>query len=186
LAVISTIPIYTEDLASIPNLISPYLQTPLGSNGYYRISMQNKKDNTKVGLRQFFSIYKINAPQTIYNTASDDFTLFIYSNNGRNRIGFIAPTTDADGLSTVMTGWEGSMQADTDNLFKLLGRKAQPPTSETRFTSASTANGTAYRAMAFAPAGDNYSIAYTVYNGKYLIFTTSKDSLEKIFDQLQK
>ena len=186
LAVVSTIPIYTEDLASVPNLIAPYLQTPLGSNGYYRVSIQNKTDNTKVGLKQFFNIYKINAPQVLYSSVSDDFTLFIYSNNGRNRIGFIVPVTNADMLTTTMQGWEGSMQQDTDNFFKLLGRKTQSQASSLKFNSDNAANGTAYRSMDFAPEGDNFSIAYAVYNSKYLIFTTSKDSLEKIFDQLQK
>jgi hypothetical protein len=186
LVVISTIPIYTEDLASVPNLIAPYLQTPLGSNGYYRVSIQNKTDNTKVGLKQFFNIYKINAPQVFYSSVGDDFTLFIYSNNGRNRIGFIAPVTNADMLATTMQGWEGSVSQDTDNFFKLLGRKTQSQASSLKFNSNSAANGTAYRSMDFAPASDNFSITYATYNNKYLIFTTSKDSLEKIFDQLQK
>jgi hypothetical protein len=186
LVVVSTITIYAEDLASVPNFIAPYLQTPLGSNGYYRISIQNKTDNTKVGLKQFFNIYKINAPQVFYSSVGDEFTIFIYSNNGRNRIGFIAPVTNADMLATTMQGWEGSAQQDTDNFFKLLGRKTQSPASSLKFDSNSAANGTAYRSMDFAPASDNFSIAYATYNKKYLIFTTSKDSLEKIFDQLQK
>jgi len=186
LAVISTIPILTEDLASVPNLISPSLQKSLGANGYYRVTIQNKKDNTKVGLRQFFNIYKVNAPALFYASVSDDFTLFIYSNNGRNRIGFVAPITDSKTLATAVEGWEGSMMQDTANLFKLLGRKTQTQTDNIRFTSSSTPSGAEYRSMDFVPADDNFSIAYATHNGKYFIFTTSKDSLTKIFDQLPK
>ena len=186
LATISTIPVLTEDLASVPNLISPSLQTPLGSNGYYRVTVQNKKNNTRVGLRQFFDIYKIEAPSLLYSAVNDDFTLFIYSNNGRNRIGLVAAITNAKTLSTAIEGWEGSMVQDTDNLFKLLGRKTQTQADKIKFSSGSGSGGAPYRFAEFSPAGDNFSIAYAIYKDKYFIFTTSKDSLAKIFDQLPK
>jgi|GEM_PF-871027 len=186
LAVISTITIYTEDLASVPTLIYPYLQTPLGSNGYYRISIQNKKDNTKVGLRQFFNIYDVKAQAAFYTSISDDFTLFVYSNNGRNRLGFVTPVTNLGSLKNAMESWEGTIQQDTNNLFKLLNRKTQAKPENNKFISGSAPNSTAYRSMDFVPASDNYSITYAFHNDKYLIFTTSKDSLVKIFDQLPK
>jgi hypothetical protein len=186
LAVINTIPIYTENLASVPNLISPYLLAKMESNGYYRIVIQNKKDNTTVGLRQFFDIYKVNAPPLFFSSVSDDFTLFIYSNNGKNRIGFATLITNTNNLQAVMKDWEGSLMQDTDNLFKLLGRKTQSQTANVKFAAANTANGIQYRSMDFLPASDNFSLAYAIYNDKYLIFTTSKDSMGKIFDQLPK
>lgn len=184
LAVISTIPIYTEDLASVPNLLSPYLQSSLGSAGYYRVSILDKKNNAKVGLRQFFNIYKVNAPAVFYGSVSDDFTLYIYSGS-KNRLGFVTAVTDEEALKTSMEGWEGSMQADTDNLFKLLGRKTQAPDKTLRFETSSS-SGTEYSSMVFLPESDNFSLNWAVYGGKYLVFATSADALKKTFDQLPK
>lgn len=186
LTTISTITIYAEDLASIHNLILPYLRKSFESKGYYKLSIQNLKNNTKVGLKQFFSIYKINAPQMLYTSVSDDFTLFIYANNGANRLGFVAPVTDAVSLEMALDGWEGSAAIDTENLFRSLGRKTQTQTNDLKFSSANAPNGAPYRSMNFTPAGDNFSLAWANYQKKYLIFTTSNESMAKIFDQLPK
>ncbi|MFA6376821.1 MAG: hypothetical protein WCX69_05485, partial [Candidatus Paceibacterota bacterium] len=131
-------------------------------------------------------IYKVEAPSLLYSSISDDFTLFIYSNNGRNRIGLVTAITNAKTLSTAIEGWEGSMIQDTDNLFKLLGRKTQTQTNGIKFTSGSGTGGETYRFAEFSPISDNFSIAYATYKDKYFIFTTSKDSLAKIFEQLPK
>ncbi|MFZ3074069.1 MAG: hypothetical protein WA093_03000 [Minisyncoccales bacterium] len=186
MATVSTIPIYTEDLASVPNLLSPYLQTSLGSTGYYQVSIVDKKNNSKIGLKQFFNIYKINAPEIFYSSVSDDFTLFIYSNNGKNRLGFVTSAGNAESLETAMEGWEGSLRTDTDNLFKLLGRKTQDPEKELRFKTEDSTGGTEYRSMVFLPETDNFSINWAIYNDKYFIFATSADTLKKTFDQLPK
>jgi len=185
LAVISTISIYTEDLASVPNLILPYLRKSLGNAGYYKISLQNKKTNSDIGLKQFLNIFKVNAPTLFYSSVSDDFTLFIYSNNGKNRIGFVTAVTNAESLETAMEGWKGSIAQDTDNLFKLIGRKTQPETSTLKFNSANGGSAQ-YQTMNFVPAEDNFSIAWAIYQQKHFVFSTSNESISKIFDQLPK
>jgi len=186
LSVISTIPIYTEDLASVPSLILPYLQTSLGTNGYCRVSIQNKKDNTLVGLRQFFNIYKINAPSSFYSSVNDDFTLFIYSNSGKSRLGFVSAVINLNSLNSAISTWKTTIKQDTDNLFRSIGRKTQDAQKNYPFETKTTPSGAKYQSMAFLPASDNFSLNLAIYNDKYFIFTTSADSMSKIFDQLPK
>ena len=187
LATISTIPIITEDLASVPNLILPYTKTTLDQSGYSKITIQNKKDNTYVGLKQFLNIYKVTGvPSGFYSSISDDFVLFIYSNKTKNRLGFVTEVGDEQALNKAMTSWENKLVADTNNFYNLIGRKTQENPEALVFKSNTAANGTTYRSLTFSPASDAYTISYAIYNSKWLIFTTSEESLIKIFDQLPK
>ncbi|MCU0652641.1 MAG: hypothetical protein MUD10_00080 [Candidatus Pacebacteria bacterium] len=186
LAVLETKTIYTEDAASIPNVLFPYLQSPFDSDGYYRIIIQNKKDKTNISLRQFFSVFKVTAPASFYSAASDDFILFIYANKGKNRLGIVTTTDNANGLKKALADWEPNMVANTDNLFKFLGRKTQSATATLKFDSDATSDNVQYRTLVFSPATDNYAIAYTIYKEKYLALTTSNEAMIKIFNQLPK
>ena len=186
LATVSTIPIVTDDLASVPNLILPYTKTTLDEAGYHKITIQNKKNNTYVGLRQFLNIYKINAPSAFYSSVNDDFILFIYANKTKNRIGFATQINDEQGIKTAMNDWEEKMVSDTNNFYNLIGRKTQDDPDSLEFKSNTASNGTVYRSLTFAPAADTYTISYAIYNSKWLIFTTSEEALIKIFDQLPK
>jgi len=186
LATISTIPIVTDDLASVPNLILPYTKTTLEETGYHKLVIQNKKNNTYVGLKQFLNIYKINAPSAFYSSVSDDFILFIYANKTKNRIGFATQVTDEQGIKAAMSDWEERIVADTNNFYNLIGRKTQNDPDSLEFKSNTASNGTVYRSLTFAPGSDAYTISYAVYNSKWLIFTTSEEALIKIFDQLPK
>jgi len=49
----------TDDLASVPNLILPYTKTTLDEIGYHKVIIQNKKNNTYVGLKQFLIFTKL-------------------------------------------------------------------------------------------------------------------------------
>ena len=186
LTTISTKTIPTEDLANIPNLVFPSLQTSLGGDGYHQIVILNKKDNTTVGLRQFLSVFKIKAPSGVYSSVSDDFTLFIYSSKGKNRIGFVSKVEDSGSLETAMAGWEASMAQDTNDFYKFLGRKTQSSAVTLKFSPDVTSSNIKYRSLIFAPANDNFSASWAIYNGKYLVFATSNEALVKIFDQLPK
>ena len=185
LSFISTITIYTEDSNNVPNSIYPYLKKDFGTNGYYELSLQNRQTNTKIGLKQFFDIYKINAPSIFYAALSNDFTVFLYSNNGQNRIGFLTEIINSNLLETALSGWEQSVAQDTDNFFKLLGRKTQTA-STPEFNDIAATSGTSYRLMEFTPIQDNFALAWANYKQKYFIFSTSDNSITKIFDQLPK
>jgi hypothetical protein len=186
LSVVSTITIYADDLNNIPNSIFPYLQKSLGDNGYYRILIKNKKNDSIVGLRQFFNIYKINAPSLFYTSIDDNFTLFIYANNNQNRLGFITEIKKYDSLRTALNSWEKTAVADTNDLFKLINRKNQDNSDSLKFNDTNASSGIKYRSMSFSPTSDNFAIAWIAYKEKYFIFTTSNDSMAKIFSQLPK
>jgi hypothetical protein len=101
-------------------------------------------------------------------------------------MGFVTATDSGADLKKAMTDWEPNLATNTDNLFKFLGRKTQSATATLKFDSDATSDNIQYRTLAFSPATDNYSIAYTVYKNKYLVFSTSNESLIKIFAQLPK
>jgi len=186
LAAISTETIYTEDAASVPNVLFPLLQKKFDAGGYYRYIIEVKRDNTTVGLRQFMNVFKINPPSNFYSSVSDEFNLFIYSSKGKNRLGFVAKVDDAASLAAAMAAWEGDMEKNTNELFKFLGRKTQTNTTPLKFIPELTAENIKYQSMTFAPSSDAFSIAYAIYNEKYFIFTTSNEALTKIFSQLPK
>ena len=183
ISTISNISIITDNLDSVPSLISPYLTTNRDTDGYYRLLIQNKTDNTYVGLRQLFDIFKIKAPANLLNNLNDNATIFLYSNRGQNRFGFIASTTNAAGVAQIMKGWENTMEQDTDGLFKFLG-KQQPSKQPGNFQNGvSSDQQITYRYIFFQPESANLGISYATYRN-YFIFTSSVDSLTQIISQL--
>jgi len=186
LATVSLIEIYTDDPSNIPNLISPYLRKKFDANGYYGLSIQNRTTGKKIGLKELFNIYKINTPSIFYNSIDNDCEFFIYANNGKNRIGFVAQAANSNLTETAMSGWEGSIAQDTDNFFRLIGRKTQVEPATLKFNNAGAADGSTYRLMNFLPAEDEFAISWAIYQQKYFIFATSNNSMSKIFSQLPK
>jgi len=185
LSAISPVTIYTDDPANIPNLISPYLRKKFDANGYYQLIIINRANNKKIGLKQFFSIYKISAPSVFHNSIGDECEFFIFANNGKNRIGFVSPIVNAELIETAMSGWEGSIAKDTENFFRLLGQKAGAGGNAAKFTATGGA-GTSYKLMNFSPAEDEFAIAWANYQQKYFVFSTSNNSMSGIFSRLPK
>ncbi len=182
---ISTVTIYVDNIANIPSSISPYMRKKFDANGYHALSIIDKSTGKKIGLKQFFNAYKVSAPSVLYNSVKDDCEFFIYANNGKNRIGFAAGITNAAMIEPAMAGWEGSIVKDTENLFRLLGRKTLDESSSFSFADGGTASAT-YKIMNFAPPEDEFAIAWTNYRQTYFIFSTSNNSMIKIFNQLPK
>ena len=182
---ISTVTIYVDNIANIPSSISPYMRKKFDANGYHALSIIDKSTGKKIGLKQFFNAYKVSAPSVLYNSVKDDCEFFIYANNGKNRIGFAAGITNTAMIEPAMAGWEGSIVKDTENLFRLLGRKALDESGSFSFADGGTASAT-YKIMNFAPPEDEFAIAWTNYRQTYFIFSTSNNSMIKIFNQLPK
>ena len=181
----SPVTIYTDDPANIPNLISPYLRKKFDANGYYKLVIINRATDKKIGLKQFFAIYKINAPSVFYNSINDECEFFIFANNGKNRIGLVSPVINASLIETAMSGWEGSIVKDTENFFHLLGRKTSADNDALKFSTSGSAQ-TSYKLMSFSPAEDEFAIAWISYRQKYFVFSTSNNSMSGIFDRLPK
>ena len=182
---LTTVTIYVDSPANIPSSISPYMRKKFDANGYHSLLIVDRGTGKKIGLKQFFSAYKLNAPSVFYNSIEDDCEFFIYANNGKNRIGFAAKITKNEMIEPAMSGWEGSIAKDTENFFRLLGRKTFAEDDVLRFADGGAA-GTAYKVMQFSPAEDEFAIAWANYRQTYFIFSASNNSMAKIFNQLPK
>ena len=183
IGIVSNVTIITDNLDSVPSLISPYLTTNRDVDGYYRLLIQDKKDGTYVGLRQLFDIFKIKAPSGLLNDLNNDATIFLYSNQGQNRFGFIASTSSTADVAQIMKGWENTMEQDTDGLFKFLGKKLPSKTPGNFQNATAGTQQVVYRYNFFQPDSANLGICYTTYKN-YLIFASSANSLTQIFSQL--
>jgi len=181
----TTVTIYVDSIANVPSSISPYMRKKFDANGYHSLLIVDRSTGKKIGLKQFFNAYKLNAPAVFYNSLKDDCEFFIYANNGKNRLGFATEITKSEMIEPAMAGWEGSIAKDAENLFRLLGRKTFAEDDTLRFTD-SAAAGTAYKVMQFSPAEDEFAIAWANYRQTYFIFSTSNNSMAKIFNQLPK
>lgn len=185
ISTVSNISILTDNMSSVPSLISPYLATNRDVDGYYRLLIQDKTNNTYMGVRQLFDIFKIKAPATLLNNLNGNATLFLYSNRGQNRFGFIAQTTNASAVSQIMKAWEPTIESDADGLFKFLG-KQQPSKQPGGFQNGvSSDQQLVYRYIFFQPESANLGISYATYRN-YFIFTSSVESLTRITGQLPK
>ena len=136
-----------------------------------------------MGLRQLFDIFKIKAPSGLLNDLNNDATIFLYSNQGQNRFGFIASTSSTADVAQIMKGWENTMEQDTDGLFKFLGKKLPSKTPGNFQNATAGTQQVVYRYNFFQPDSANLGICYTTYKN-YLIFASSANSLTQIFSQL--
>ena len=87
-------------------------------------------------------------------------------------------------LKTALSAWEKTAIADTNYFFSRLDRKPQDEKEILKFEISQTAKGIEYKSVDFKPAGDNFALAWAIYEQKYFAFSTSNDSLVKLFDQL--
>jgi len=185
LSTISPILIYADDSTGIPNLISPYLRKKFDAIGYYELSLINRATGKSIGLKEFFNAYKVSPPSVFYSAVKDDCEFFIYANNGKNRLGFACKIANADLVETAMSGWESSIAQNTESFFRLLGRKTALDDATLKFTE-NTAAGISYKVMNVSPPEEEFAIAWANYRKTYFIFSTSNNSMSKIFDRLPK
>jgi len=183
ISTVSNISIITDNLSSVPSLISPYLTTNRDVDGYYRLLILDKTNNTYISLRQLFDIFKIKSPAALLNDLGENATIFLYSNRGQNRFGFIASTSNASGVAQIMKGWENTMERDGDGLFKFLG-KQQSSKQPGEFQNGMTGDQQmTYRYIFFQPESANLGICYGTYRN-YFIFASSVEGLTQIISQL--
>lgn len=184
IAVISTIPIPTDNLDNARALISPYLQNKFKGEGYYRLLIENKKENNYAGLKEFINIFNIKTPEGFTDHLDNNFTLFVYSSNDENRLGFVAKITDSQGFEDLMKNWEPTMEKDTETLFKFLGKTSAAKPSYFKTGNVPNSKLT-FRYLSFPlRSQQNAGLCYAM-TEKYFVLTSSGISLQKAFNQLQ-
>jgi len=165
------------DITAIPQMVSQIMQKTYENEGYSRILFQNTKENKIIGLKEFISAFPVTVPEKILAGLENDFTLFVYSSKGTNRLGFVAKTNSD--ISSEVSLWEKTMEADTQNLFAVLGKKDKALASSFK---SSSYQGNAFRFLTISK--DDFGICYSLFNN-YFIFATSFESLEKTIDAVK-
>lgn len=153
------------------------LQYPEGQ--FQRIVIKNKKEMKILTLQEFFETLGIEAPVALYQKLNPDFTLFLYSKEKYNRLGFLTKIKNREGLTSLMNKWEPNMEGDFENLFNLLGK--EKPALIPYFRGAQY-QGVSFRFQTFTK--EDLGICYAIF-GDYFIFTSSWESLTKVIDLLK-
>ena len=164
--------------AELADLISQISKEDFGQNRFIRILIKNTATNQFLGLKEFFEALEVKTPEGFYNKINNDFTLFVYSSQGRNRLGFVAQIIEGD-LSDLLNSWEPTMEKDLEKLFSALGKTKGA--SIPGFKTAGYKN-ESFRYLSFSP--DHFGIVWARISN-YLIFTSSGESMMKIIDKLK-
>ncbi len=165
--------------SEIPALLAQLLEKDFGAEGHTRILFENTSENKIVGLKEFLETFEVETPEGLLEKLDDDFTLFAYSKDTDNRLGFIVRIEEKDNLTSLMRSWEAEMEKDTEKLFETLGRESIGTPLSFKGT---TYKNVAFRYISFPQ--NNFGICWGTYEDS-LIFTSSGESMIRSIDKLQ-
>lgn len=166
------------NLAALPGLMPQLLTADFGDNGLTRIVIKNLAENKVVNIRDFFESFQVKAPENFYNKIAEDFTLFNYPIEGKNRLGFLVKTKE-ENLSTLLSLWEPTMEEDFQGFFNLMG-KDQP--ARVPYFKDGIHKGERARFQTFTL--QDLGIVYIVFDNHF-IFTSSWENMKKVLDKLK-
>jgi len=169
---------YSEP-SKVPYLVFQALKEKVNQGSFNRILIEDTENIEILGMEAFFGIFSITPPSGFYNKLENDFTLFIYSQEEGNRLGFVAKIENKEGLKNLLSSWEETMEADFENVFIMFGKNE--PAAVSYFKTAEYQE-TDFRFQTFSR--EDLGIVYSIYND-YFIFTTSWKSMEKILEKLK-
>lgn len=163
----------------IPLMLSQFLATDSTSTSFTRILIKDATNNKYLGLGEFFSAFHIATPAGFLDKLNDEFTLFVYSNNGINRLGLATGIKDNENLYALGKSWEPTMESDTEALFTSLNEvKTKSPT----FFKQAYYKKYPFRYASFSD--NKFGICWSAYN--YFIWTTSGEGMLRTIDIILK
>ena len=162
-----------------PLVLSGFLKSKVEPQGFTRVLLEDKTENKILGLKDFFNAFEIQSPEGLLDKLNDDFTLFVYSTENTNRLGFVTKVEQTEGLLNLLKTWEGTMENDTEKLFVSLG-KEEPAVSPT-FKTASY-DGVGFRFLTISRA--DFGICYAWFDD-YFVFTSSYESMQKAIEKVK-
>ena len=165
-------------LEETPGFFSQIIEKDLGENQFNRITIKNKEENRVFNLEDLFNIFEIKSPEGFLGKLNKDFTLFVYSSKGTNRLGFVAKIEEKENLSNLLKSWEPTMEQDFENLSLVLGKKGPAPIN---YFKDAFLQGKTFRYLSFLSA--NFGICWSILDD-YFIFTYSGESIIKTINQL--
>jgi len=157
--------------------LSQFLGKKSAADTFTRILIKDSKENKILGLKEFFEVFKIRTPENFYQKTEEDFTLFVYSQEEGERIGFITKIKEESGLEELLKSWEPTMETDFGNLFAIMNKQGRALFPY--FKNASY-RGISFRYQTFSIP--HFGICYSISN-QYFIFTSSGKSIMKIIEQ---
>ena len=166
------------NLGETPLILSGLLKGKVEPQGFTRVLIENKNENKILGLKDFFAAFETQSPEGLLDKLDDDFTLFVYSTQAANRLGFVAKVEQTEGLLNLLKTWEETMEKDMKKLFVSLGQ--EEPTLVSYFRDGVWKN-TTYRYLTISKA--DLGICYSIFDN-YFIFTSSWKSLAEVIDNL--
>ena len=162
-----------------PLALSAFLKSEVDPQGFTRVLIEDKTENKIFGLKDFFEAFEIQSPEGLLDKLNDNFTLFVYSNQDTNRLGFISKVEQTEGLLNLLKTWENTMEKDTEKLFISLGKEetALSPTFKTAFH-----QNVGFRFLTISQA--DFGICYAWFDD-YFVFTSSFESMQKTIEKIK-
>ena len=167
------------NLGETPLILSGLLKGKVEPQGFTRVLIENKNENKILGLKDFFAAFETQSPEGLLDKLDDDFTLFVYSTQAANRLGFVSKVEQTEGLLNLLKTWEGSMEGDTENLFTSLGKET--PAVSSAFKTAFH-QGVGFRFLTISR--EDFGICYAWFDD-YFVFTSSFESMHKAIEKIK-
>jgi len=165
--------------------LSEILNSTTTQEGFTRILFENTKDNSFLNLRDFLKAVGVDVAATsveeFLKKVEDYPTLFVYhSTRGENRFGFVAEIKEGENLKELMEKWESALGEDFLPLMTLLAGR------EIHFLGNFKRNSVENGEFKYLDSSlSNFGICYTILKERFLLFTTSGESMVKLISNLQ-
>ncbi len=164
---------------NLPNAVLGILQQNLIKNQVNRIAVKNVTEKRMVNLSDFATAFNIKTPTGLLQKLENDYTLFAYSLENKNRLGFVAKIKEGNNVSASLLTWEKTMKADMQPLLSFLG---QTGTSSVKTFKKATYQNVSFRYLTISK--DDFGLCYAVINN-YFVFTTSYESMKIVIDRIK-
>lgn len=143
------------------------------------IVIKTETEDRYAELKDLFSLFGIPAPTLFFTSIEKPLMTFAYYGDDGVHFGFAASVDDRERVLAAMGRWEETLSSDVRPLFLDASVLPEPGVFEEYVY-----RNTTYKFLQ-SPQDQNRGIAYLVFPAKkYLIVTTSRESMERIIERL--
>lgn len=167
------------------NEFSSILKTAFATNertGTFKrviVGIKTETEDRYAELKDLFSLFGIPAPTLFFTSIEKPLMTFAYYGDDGVHFGFAASVDDRERVLAAMGRWEETLSSDVRPLFLDASVLPEPGVFEEYVY-----RNTTYKFLP-VPQDQNRGIAYLVFPaGRYLIVTTSRESMERVIERL--
>ncbi len=143
------------------------------------VGIKTETEDRYADLKDLFSLFNIPPPSLFFTPIEKQLMTFAYYGNDGPHFGFAVVTNDRERVLAAMARWEETLPTDFLPLFLDASILPEPGVFEEYVY-----RNTTYKFLP-APQDQSRGIAYMVFPaGKYLIVTTSRESMERAIERL--